>query len=72
MNELEELTKRYENLEGAYREEKQWAIKLKVNLANETARLLLSHQAIKLALEICPFPVGAMKAKRALESALNG
>ena len=72
MNELAELTKRYDNLEGAYREEQQWAIKLKVSLANETARLLQAHQAIKLALETCPFPVGAMKAKRELEVALKG
>ena len=45
--ELSELNKRYENLNGAYRENQRWAIKLQGALAQETADKLELEIALK-------------------------
>ena len=66
---IKNLEERVDVYQGALREERQWAIKLKTELAQNTANSLQIESAIKLALEKCSFPVGAMKAKAALESA---
>ena len=68
--EVVKLKKLHEITLGVYREEQEWSHKLQQEIAQWTARVLELEAAAKLALQHCSFPVGAMKAKTALEAAL--